>query len=165
MKERYIRQVGRYLRTSQTKKREILRDLEETFAAAAEHGETEQQVLDRLGTPEEFAAAMAEPGDEAVWRRQRTVRRLLTALAAAAAIFGVRAAAMAAREASLGIIGGADGPTMIFVAGPGHSLWELLLNLTAGPGWAGVLGLLGLLALVTAAVLLIRLLWLTGKKG
>ena len=39
---------------------ELRRDLEEAFASAAEHGETEQQVIRRLGTPEEFAASAAE---------------------------------------------------------------------------------------------------------
>ena len=60
MREQYIRQVKRLLKVPRRKKRDILRDLEESFAAAAEHGETEQQVLDRLGTPEEFAALLRE---------------------------------------------------------------------------------------------------------
>lgn len=60
MKEKYIRQVKRQLRTSDRVKQEILRDLEEIFSSALEHGETEQQVLERLGKPREFADNAAE---------------------------------------------------------------------------------------------------------
>lgn len=37
-----------------------MRDLNEVFASALEHGETEQQVIERLGTPKEFAENTAE---------------------------------------------------------------------------------------------------------
>ena len=60
MRERYIRQVGRKLQVPRNMRKEIFRDLEEIFASALENGETEQQVIDRLGTPEEFAASTAE---------------------------------------------------------------------------------------------------------
>ena len=163
MREQYIRQVKRLLKVPRRKKRDILRDLEESFAAAAEHGETEQQILDRLGTPEEFAAAMTEPSDEAAYRRRRTAAALVTALAVCAGAFGLRAGLLAARSASLGIIGGADGPTVIFVTGSG-GLWTALLNLTAGPWWAGLLGLAGILALLAAAVLVARLLLQRRKR-
>ncbi len=56
----YIKQVKKSLNISHKTKAEILRDLEEAFASAAEHGETEQQVMDRLGTPEEFAESIQE---------------------------------------------------------------------------------------------------------
>lgn len=56
----YIKQVKKSLNISHKTKAEILRDLEEAFASAAEHEETEQQVMDRLGTPEEFAESIQE---------------------------------------------------------------------------------------------------------
>lgn len=65
--------------------------------------------------------------------------------------------------AAIGIIGGADGPTVIFVTGSG-GLWTALLNLTAGPWWAGLLGLAGILALLAAAVLVARLLLQRRKR-
>ena len=55
MKQEYIQQVGRALPLPGKQKREVLRDLEELFASAREHGESEAQVLDRLGSPEEYA--------------------------------------------------------------------------------------------------------------
>lgn len=59
MKEEYIRRVGRLLALPGKQKREVLRDLEEIFASGAEHGETEQGIIQRLGTPEEYAAGIA----------------------------------------------------------------------------------------------------------
>ena len=58
MKDKYIKRVGKNLRFSGSKKREILRDLKEIFASALEHGETEEQVIQRLGAPETFAASV-----------------------------------------------------------------------------------------------------------
>ena len=60
MKERYIKQVKKQLMIPASKRKAVLRDLEEAFASAAEHGETEQQVISRLGTPEQFAAGIEE---------------------------------------------------------------------------------------------------------
>ena len=41
-KEQYIRQVKKALTVPRAKKNEILRDLQEAFDSALEHGETEQ---------------------------------------------------------------------------------------------------------------------------
>ena len=60
MKEQYIRQVEKELNLSRKVKTEVVRDLNEIFNSAVEHGETEQQVIERLGTPEEFANSTAE---------------------------------------------------------------------------------------------------------
>ena len=55
MKQEYIRQVARRLDLSKKQKKEILRDLDEMFDSAQEHGESADQVIHRLGTPEEYA--------------------------------------------------------------------------------------------------------------
>lgn len=60
MKEQYIKQVKKELHLSAKAEKEIVRDLNEIFSSAAEHGETEQQVIERLGTPKEFADSAAE---------------------------------------------------------------------------------------------------------
>ena len=56
MKEQYIKQIkkefGLYL--SRKKRNEIIRDINEIFCSALEHGETEQQVIERLGAPTDF---------------------------------------------------------------------------------------------------------------
>ena len=60
MKEQYIKQVEKELSLPHKAKKEVVRDLNEVFASALEHGETEQQVIQRLGTPKEFADSTAE---------------------------------------------------------------------------------------------------------
>ena len=50
MKEQYIKQVEKELSLPHKAKKEVVRDLNEVFASALEHGETEQQVIQRLGT-------------------------------------------------------------------------------------------------------------------
>ena len=60
MKEQYIKLVEKVLSLTRKAKKEVVRDLNEGFASALEHGETEQQVIERLGTPKEFAENTAE---------------------------------------------------------------------------------------------------------
>ena len=60
MKEQYIKQVEKELSLPRKMKKEVVRDLNEVFASAMEHGESEQQIIQRLGTPKEFADSTAE---------------------------------------------------------------------------------------------------------
>lgn len=62
MKQQYINKVKKELNVSLSRKKEIIRDIEEAFSSAIEHGETEKQVIDRLGSPEEFAASVNGTG-------------------------------------------------------------------------------------------------------
>ena len=72
MKKQYIRQVRKALHIPRSAKTEVVRDLQEIFASAAEHGESEQQVAERLGTPREFADRTAEQfGFDPAARRRR----------------------------------------------------------------------------------------------
>ena len=124
MKQEYIQQVGRALPLPGKQKREVLRDLEELFASAAEHGETEAQVLDRLGSPEEYAKEVLaqtgfvpKPGKAAL------------GLALSALVCGVCLALFLWSQSGRlpeDAIGGAMGSTGIQVAG-GVDLSPLLL--------------------------------------
>ena len=60
MKEHYIKQVKKELLISRKQKNDVLRDLDEVFTSAMEHGETEQQVIERLGSPKDFAISTEE---------------------------------------------------------------------------------------------------------
>lgn len=146
MREGYIRQVrrelGRYL--PRGRRAEILRDLEEIFASALEHGETEGQVTERLGPPREFAQnALAQLGPAGSAHRRR--RLLLSAsvalvVAAAALVFLVSAHMGSVPE---GAIGYGEAMTAIQVAGA----------FDARPAVLAV----GLVAAVAAVVQLVRL--------
>lgn len=127
MKKQYIRQVRKDLHIPRSAKTEVVRDLQEIFASAAEHGESEQQVAERLGTPQEFADRTAEQFgfDPAARRRRGRLLQIAISLAVAAA-FALYAAA-AAQRVPPGAIGQADAMTNIRVEGAGFDVTLLLL--------------------------------------
>ena len=73
--EKYIMQVKKALVVSGRAKKEVLRDLKEIFASAREHGESEEQVIGRLGSPEEFADNINEQMGVSRTERLRLRRR------------------------------------------------------------------------------------------
>ena len=114
MKENYIKQVKRALHAPRKRKNEIVRDLDELFAAAREHGESEAQLIARLGAPGEFARSMEEQlGIAGTGRRNTAIAAAVLAVMAAAALI-LRAAARTGRPPE-GAIGGADAMTSILV--------------------------------------------------
>ena len=122
MKERYLREVGRLL--PRKVRRAVLRDLEEWFDAAADHGESEEEVVARLGTPEAFAAPFREERAPALW--PPLVLAGLGLLVSAACGLGLWLQVSLGGE-QVGVIGGVDGPTQIYVTSSGVSpLWLLL---------------------------------------
>lgn len=127
MKKQYIRQVRKDLHIPRSAKTEVVRDLQEIFASAAEHGESEQQVAERLGPPREFADRTAEQFgfDPAARRRRNRLLQIAISLAVAAA-FALYAAA-AAQRVPPGAIGQADAMTNIRVEGAGFDVTLLLL--------------------------------------
>lgn len=136
MKDQYIRQVKKELRVPRNIKAEILRDLDEIFAAGEEHGQTRAQVIERLGPPKEFADCAAEQfgvDPSAPRRRGRMISGALFAALAAAA-FAMYAAAKFSKAPD-GAIGQADAMTNIQIAGaPGLDASQVLFA-------AGVLAL------------------------
>ena len=139
MKEQYIRQVEKELKVPRNRKREILRDLQEAFASALEHGETEAQVIQRLGTPKEFANSTAEQlGVDPVRgkKRKQLLAGLLCLVVAAAAFAGYAAGQLSQTPADA--IGQADAMTNIQVTGGlaflrPASCWRPGSSLPAGP--------------------------------
>ena len=73
------------------KKDEILRDLQEAFDSALEHGETEQDVIERLGSPAEFAGDIED--QRGIKRKRHGKTALIWVLALLSAVlFAVYAA-------------------------------------------------------------------------
>lgn len=118
MKKRYIRQVAGRLCFSRRRNREILRDLEEIFAAAQEHGEGGEQVLERLGTPAEYVHNLEmQLGQDGAARRQKR-RGLCLAVSAVLAAVSLTAYALSrACRLPEDAIGFAQGSTDITVTG------------------------------------------------
>ncbi len=131
MKEQYIRQVKKELHASRKRKNEVARDLNEIFASAAEHGETERQVVERLGTPKEFADSAEESfGVENCARRNRRgMLSCVVSLAAAAIAFAIYALARLDTVPD-GAIGQADAMTGIQVESAlGFDISKIMLAL------------------------------------
>ena len=99
MKEQYIKQVKKELSLPRKMKKEVVRDLNEVFASAMEHGETEQQIIQRLGTPKEFADSTAEQFgiDNTKSKKRNGIISTLAALVIAAAAFSVYAVAQSGK--------------------------------------------------------------------
>lgn len=116
MKEQYIKQVEKELSLTRKAKKEVVRDLNEVFASALEHGETEQQVIERLGTPKEFAENTAEQLgiDSAAPQKRKGIISSVAALAVAA--FVIYATTQSGKVPD-GAIGQADAMTNIQVEG------------------------------------------------
>ena len=129
MKDRYIKQVKQALKLPREKKGEIVRDLQEAFASAAEHSETDEQVIARLGTPKDFAASIHEQlgiGGEA--KKRRRLFQIGGTLVAALAAFSMCAAIHVSRTLPH-IIGQADAMTSMQVSGAGLDPADLFLAL------------------------------------
>lgn len=132
MREEYIKKVTKELSVSRNQKREIIRDLNEAFDSAKEHGETEKQVIDRLGTPKDFAESMEEIiGFNRAQYRKRRKKLLAVYCSCGIAVFCLISAFVAKHSALPdNIIGQADSMTQIRVNGfwP-FDIWSALLTI------------------------------------
>lgn len=120
MKTTYIKKVKHNLLCSAKQKKEVLRDLEEIFSSAAEHGESEMDVIARLGTAKDYAAAMDEGfgvDRKAALRRRALMTILPPALLAPVfwLLYRIARPFSFSERMSVGIICGADGPTSILI--------------------------------------------------
>ena len=143
MKEKYIKQVKKRLAVPSSKRKTVLQDLEKTFASAAENGETEQQVIARLGTPEQFAAGIEEQLgiDRKKRLKTRTIIWTTICLVVAVIVFSVYLTIQQEMIGAIGIIGGADGPTAIIVSGPGIDVPLVMLMIAAAAVVLAVIGI------------------------
>lgn len=141
MKQQYIRRVKKALNLPREQKAEVLRDLDEAFASALEHGETERQVIERLGAPEEFADSIHEQLGIVCPDRRGRKRRIgiaLTALISAIA-FAIAFFIHADRPAQ-NIIGQADAMTNMQIVGSGIDMfWPMIV--LGGAALAAAIGL------------------------
>ncbi|MDO4650042.1 MAG: hypothetical protein Q4B26_15495 [Eubacteriales bacterium] len=146
MKEEYIKQVEKELPLSRKVKQAIIRDLNEIFSSAVENGETEQDVIERLGSPKEFADNTAEQLGIDVDRLQKRkmifpVIVLFTVAVVAFAFYGM----MQVQKMPENVIGYADTMTGIKVEGTlGMNISVIILGL-------------GILAVIIGIIRIIRI--------
>lgn len=118
MKEQYIKRVKKALHLPRGAKSEVLRDLDEIFTSAAEHGEIEQRVIERLGTPKEFADNAAEQFgvDNSALQKQKKIISIAVSVGVAAVAIAIYAATKSVQIPD-GAIGQADAMTNIQLVG------------------------------------------------
>lgn len=123
MKQSYIDAVNRSRYISKEKKEEMIRDLEEIFAESALHGETGTELEARLGNPESFVHGFETPAEKKRGKKWPFI--VLTSVFGTSFVFSlvcylimlIRTTFIFGLEDDISIIGGADGPTQIFVQG------------------------------------------------
>lgn len=144
MRRQYIQRVKRALCLSKEEKQEMIRDLQELFDSAVEHGETEEEVIARLGSPKEYVYHIHEQlgkMDEIQKRRKTRIRMGILWLLAVVLFLAGGIPLYLRTPAHM--IGQADAMTQIQVSGS-----------YIDPAW--ILMLLGVLALAAGIYLWIR---------
>ena len=144
MKEKYIKQVNSELAVSKKQKKEVIRDLNEVFTSALEHGETEQQVIERLGSPKDFADNIHEQlGIDCIARKRRKKLLHITIAAVIAVMTFFISFLIKALRVPQNVIGQAD--TMTSIKVEGVAIDPMIL-----------FSLLGIVAVVVVIVLAVR---------
>ena len=140
--KRYCHAIERKLNLPREVKVRVMTDLQSSISARREAGQTDEEIFSELGTPEAVAAELNEQMREYAYTKSKWRWAALAAAAFAGlmlvfqGITGLLTAALnlsLAEQNSLGIIGGADGPTVLFVTSnwtPGDMVpWALLLGM------------------------------------
>lgn len=150
--KQYTHAVERRLNLPQKIKTRVMSDFISAITARRESGMTDESIYAELGTPKQAAATLNEQMKEYTYRKSPWRFVFL-----AAAVYGLweilgricvwllqyvlLIPVMHQTEArSIGIIGGADGPTAIFITRPEWTFWAIPLVLA-------VVGILGFLRL------------------
>ena len=118
--KRYVNALERRLKLPLKLKVRINEDIGTEIHLRMEAGESVDEILEEMGSPEAVAERFHEEYAEYVVKKS-PIRFLFLGLAAfiiiAAVLFGIVFAQSHQTEPSISIIGGADGPTSIFIAG------------------------------------------------
>lgn len=146
--KRYMNAIERRLNLPRTVKARVMSDLMSSVAARREAGQTDEQILAELGTPDAVAAELNEQMREYAYTKSKWRWAALAGVVVAAwklAFAGIMGFMVwllnfsVNESTSLGVIGGADGPTAVFVttapAGYGWLLWVMVLAMCTIGWW------------------------------
>ena len=145
--KRYMTAIERRLNLPREVKARVMTDLQSSVAARREAGQTDEEIFAELGAPKAVAAELNEQMKEYAYTKSSWRWAALAAAALSAVMLLLHGAQgllvsllnLSVREQnSLGIIGGADGPTTIFVTTtwtPGDMIPWLILLLMGLIGW------------------------------
>lgn len=129
-KEKYIKSVKRKLNVPYDLKASVLEELMEAFDSAKEHGESENDLINRLGTPKEFVndviknADLTDEQKKYIKQRKNIIKVIIAFIIAAAAFMGY----YIYQRMSMGnVIGYANSSTNIQVIGGSENIVLILL--------------------------------------
>lgn len=129
-KEKYIKSVKRKLNVPDDLKTSVLEELMEAFDSAKEHGESENDLINRLGTPKEFVndviknADLTDEQKKYIKQRKNIIKVIIAFIIAAAAFMGY----YIYQRMSMGnVIGYANSSTNIQVIGGSENIVLILL--------------------------------------
>ena len=123
--KQYMNAIERALRVDWKTRVRIMNDLGSDFQSRRDAGQTDEQIMAELGSPKAVAAEFNAAFAEEHGPYQSPLRWVWLALAVLLPLAANWTGLQPAEASSIGIIGGADGPTAIFV--------------TARFGWSDVL--------------------------
>ena len=133
--KKYMTAIERRLNLPREVRVRVMSDLMSSVAARREAGQTDEEIFADLGTPETVAAELNEQMKEYAYTKSNWRWAALAGAVIAAGMLIIRSVTgllvlllnfSVGESASLGIIGGADGPTAIFVTtAPGGYRWLL----------------------------------------
>ena len=123
--KQYMNAIERALRVDWKTRVRIMNDLCSDFQSRRDAGQTDEQIMAELGAPKAVAAEFNAAFAEEHGPYQSPLRWIWLALAVLLPLVANWTGIQPAEASSIGIIGGADGPTAIFV--------------TARFGWSDVL--------------------------
>lgn len=123
----YVKAVERRLNLPRDVRERVMCDFITSIVARKENGETYDEIKESLGTPKKAAADINAQMVEytfrkSPWRYLFLIVSILTGVWLAISVF-VQAFLMQHLSHSIGVIGGADGPTSIFVTASVNHLW------------------------------------------
>ena len=132
--ERYLKSVKRKLRLPPHIKTRVMSDLISSIQSRQEEGNTDEEIFAELGSPSEAAAELNAQMQEYAYKKSPWRWLCLAGiLLSAAALFrgGVNLAlslfTFFLSKQSIGIVGGADGPTTIFITRSQESVTQGLI--------------------------------------
>lgn len=138
--KRYVNAIEARLALPLRDKARVMSDISSTIEARHEAGESYEEIMKDMGAPDEVAAQFNE--EMAPGARAKTPLRFVPLVLAAAtcvpavfqAISSIAVTQLLAANGTIGIIGGADGPTAVFVTSKLASPIEILFSvLTFSP--------------------------------
>lgn len=135
--KKYCAAVERRLNLPRSVKVRVMSDFSSSIQARREAGQTDEEIYAELGTPKEVAAELSQQMKEYVYRKSPCRFLFLAAAilsggwlvfyAGMQMVLRFIANAFTSESASIGVIGGADGPTAIFITTGTVMDWDALI--------------------------------------